>query len=79
MSGLGHGSCLFGGNTLHLLGQDRHTEVARLNPLSRAECQRLQDFFLPAYGFNVACSLSPIIGTNAKGFLFGVLASSLED
>ena len=79
MSRLGHGSCLFGGNTLHLLGQDRHTEVARLNPLNRAECQRLQDFFLLAYGFKAACSLLPIIGTNAKGFLSRVLASSLDD
>src|SRR5215469_13910155 len=31
------------------------------------------------YSFRAACSRLPIIGTNAKGFLTGVLASSCED
>jgi hypothetical protein len=48
-----------------------------VNPLNGAECQRLQDFFLPAYSFGAARSLLPTIGTNAKGFLSGVLASLL--
>lgn len=41
--------------------------------------ERRRVFFLPAYSFGAACSLLAIIGTNAKGFLSGVLASSPED